>query len=90
MFKWYQRSVVCYAHLEGVLHCSVDDCSAEGSPFRRARWFTRSWTLQELIAPPVVRFFSSDWRQDGPKADMTMALTVADITGISAWCLRKA
>lgn len=52
MFKWYQWSVVCYAHLEDVSHASIQDCSEPDSEFRKARWFTRGWTLQELIAPP--------------------------------------
>ncbi|KAJ6439827.1 HET domain-containing protein [Purpureocillium lavendulum] len=89
MFKWYQRSVVCYAHLEDVPHATIEDCSAEGSDFRKAKWFTRGWTLQELIAPAAVKFFSKDWLEIGTKADMTLALTISEVTGISAWCLRR-
>ncbi|GJN71788.1 hypothetical protein PLICBS_005856 [Purpureocillium lilacinum] len=89
MFKWYQWSVVCYAHLEDVSHASIQDCSEPDSEFRKARWFTRGWTLQELIAPTVVKFFSNDWQEIGAKADMTLALTISEVTGISAWCLRR-
>jgi len=29
---------------------------------RRSRWFTRGWTLQELLAPSRSRFFDADWK----------------------------
>jgi hypothetical protein len=35
------------------------------SAFRKSRWFTRGWTLQELLAPVSVEFFSEDWEQLG-------------------------
>ncbi|KAK7953922.1 hypothetical protein PG996_014808 [Apiospora saccharicola] len=40
MYKWYQKSHVCYAYLEDVLE--VDD-------IKESRWFTRGWTLQVSI-----------------------------------------
>lgn len=40
---------------------TLDACTKSESAFRNARWFTRGWTLQELIAPPNVSFFSSNW-----------------------------
>lgn len=33
--------------------------------FRRSSWFSRGWTLQELLAPDLVLFFDSDWRPFG-------------------------
>ncbi|KAN0094111.1 HET domain containing protein [Hyaloscypha variabilis] len=54
MFRWYQRAEVCYAFLADVP--SDEDPQKEGSAFRKSRWFTRGWTLQELIAPAHVTF----------------------------------
>ena len=50
MFRWYQKAVVCYAHLEDV---KLDGFEEEPTmTFALCRWFSRGWTLQELLAPP--------------------------------------
>lgn len=56
MYRWYQGAQVCYAYLEDVNPARTEDPLAAGSSFRRSRWFTRGWTLQELIAPSPGRF----------------------------------
>ncbi|KAL2880281.1 hypothetical protein SGCOL_004330 [Colletotrichum sp. CLE4] len=38
--------------------------------FLGSRWFTRGWTLQELVAPRRVDFHASDWPFLGSKADL--------------------
>lgn len=58
MFKWYEESEVCYAYLEDV--SDVFESTNDRS-FVQSRWFTRGWTLQELIAPRVMQFFDSNW-----------------------------
>ena len=45
MFTWYQRATTCYAYLSDVTD------ALEDAQFENARWFTRGWTLQELLAP---------------------------------------
>ena len=78
MFTWYRDASVCYAFLE-----DVDDHEnprSPGSTFRRSRWFSRGWTLQELIAPAVVIFLSRNWRILGTKD--TLADVIEEITGI--------
>ncbi|KAI0123333.1 heterokaryon incompatibility protein-domain-containing protein [Xylariales sp. AK1849] len=35
--------------------------------FEKSRWWTRGWTLQELIAPDKVKFVSQDWTWLGDK-----------------------
>jgi hypothetical protein len=54
MYQWYRDSQICYAYLEDVLflHAGVDAIGLQES-----RWFTRGWTLQELIAPSIVEFY---------------------------------
>ncbi|KAK3370499.1 heterokaryon incompatibility protein-domain-containing protein [Podospora didyma] len=60
MFQWYQHSAVCYAYLADV----ADDGSPTNpfSDFEMSRWFTRGWTLQELLAPYDVHFYNRDWQ----------------------------
>ncbi|KAI0631653.1 heterokaryon incompatibility protein-domain-containing protein [Trametes polyzona] len=80
MFIWYARATVCYAYL-----FDVDDDerpSRVGSTFRRSKWFTRGWTLQELIAPHDVIFLSKNWQPLASKLDIAWLLE--DITGIEA------
>jgi hypothetical protein len=48
-----------------------------------SRWFRRGWTLIELIAPRIVVFFNSDWRQLGQKTDPGLVNNISIITGIS-------
>jgi hypothetical protein len=48
-FQWYRESVVCYAYLQDVPQGV--DIWEDDSGFRGSRWFTRGWTLQELLAP---------------------------------------
>ncbi|KAI0704765.1 heterokaryon incompatibility protein-domain-containing protein, partial [Earliella scabrosa] len=78
MFNWYAFAEVCFAYLADV----PKDCelSAPNSAFRKARWHTRGWTLQELIAPQVVIFISKDWVPIGNKLEL--APLINSITGI--------
>ncbi|KXH38133.1 hypothetical protein CSAL01_09527 [Colletotrichum salicis] len=38
--------------------------------FLRSRWFTRGWTLQELVAPRRIDCHASDWSFLGSEADL--------------------
>jgi hypothetical protein len=55
MFRWYLRAAICYAYL-----ADVNDTVPEAH-FEKSRWFTRGWTLQELIAPSNVVFYDRAW-----------------------------
>ncbi|EJF59843.1 HET-domain-containing protein [Dichomitus squalens LYAD-421 SS1] len=83
MWQWYGRAKVCFAHLADVP--SGDDPRAAESTFRKSRWFTRGWTLQELIAPSTVVFLSQDWNAIGTK--LTLISPLEEITGIFAEAL---
>jgi hypothetical protein len=61
MYSRYQAADVCYAYLADVN--SVDKIST-------SRWFTRGWTLQELLAPSKVVFFDGDWNQLGTSFEL--------------------
>ncbi|KAH8813211.1 kinesin light chain 1, partial [Xylogone sp. PMI_703] len=72
MFRWYQRASKCYVYLSDILvSAKVTDAQAFRitwvEAFRRSRWFTRGWTLQELLAPPTVEFFSKNGKLLGNK-----------------------
>ena len=56
------------------------------SAFRQSRWFTRGWTLQELIAPNVVEFFTSEGTKLGDKSSLEMI--IHEVTGIAEEALR--
>ncbi|KAI0514626.1 heterokaryon incompatibility protein-domain-containing protein [Xylaria bambusicola] len=64
MFKWYESADVCYAYLE-----DFDSCD-ESRSFATSRWFTRGWTLQELVAPSDVQFFDKNWVNFGNRANL--------------------
>ncbi|KAI1389416.1 heterokaryon incompatibility protein-domain-containing protein [Hypoxylon trugodes] len=77
MFNWYRCSVVCYAYLEDVQSTHMEYYSS----FKASRWFTRGWTLQELLAPFTVVFFSSDWENIGTRDSLQEI--IAEITNIN-------
>jgi Heterokaryon incompatibility protein (HET) len=79
MFRWYRQAKVCYAYLSDVHEDNANIEQKDGS-FARSRWFTRGWTLQELIAPISLIFFNSSWIVIGRKCDLSQALS--EITNI--------
>ncbi|PVH83581.1 HET-domain-containing protein [Cadophora sp. DSE1049] len=81
MFKWYQDAGVCYVYLPDL---PADVPVVEG--LKACRWFTRGWTLQELIAPRDIRFYGRDWHWLGTKKDF--AEQISTITGIRVPVLR--
>lgn len=62
MFKWYRNSEVCYIYLSDVPDANAEH-RAPQSAFRRSKWFTRGWTLQELLAPKKLEFFDRNWNR---------------------------
>jgi Heterokaryon incompatibility protein (HET) len=94
MYNWYLHSQVCYAYLNDVSGLVsedpeeiLNDLEREDSSFRKSAWFTRGWTLQELIAPKKVRFYSETWEFVGDKR--ALADLVSNITGIDAEVLTR-
>jgi hypothetical protein len=91
MFRWYQKAARCYVFLSDV---SVHDKGGTDQQsgfvweptFRMSRWFTRGWTLQELIAPTLVDFFSNEGIGIGNK--LTMEAMIRDITRIARNALK--
>lgn len=78
MYTFYQRATVCYAYLFDVEMEGAEDLSDSA-------WWTRGWTLQELIAPSRVEFYNSSWNFVGRKDSMNTkisAITGIDITAL--------
>ncbi|KAI1412805.1 HET-domain-containing protein [Hypoxylon sp. FL1857] len=78
IFRWYQMSARCFVYLS-----DVDSDPAQGlqiSCFRTSRWFTRGWTLQELLAPRTACFYDKSWHYIGDKKSLCKA--ISEITSI--------
>nr|POF03954.1 vegetative incompatibility protein het-e-1 [Quercus suber] len=74
MYSYYKESHKCYTYLSDV------DGEALGEEFKQSRWWKRGWTLQELLAPGKLEFFTSEWKSMGFKDSLHEIVTV--ITGI--------
>ena len=83
MFRWYQEAQICYAYLSDV----PDGVAGLDVAFRKSLWFTRGWTLQELLAPCSVEFYAADWTLIGSKT--SRADEIASITGIDLGALKN-
>lgn len=83
MFKWYRGATVCYVYLSDVPSTGL---RGKSEPFEKSRWFTRGWTLQELLAPTSVQFFSEEGDLLGDK--ISLAQKIVRITGIPAEALQ--
>lgn len=68
MYAWYQQAAVCYAYLA--------DYADDGGHLAQCRWFTRGFTLQELIAPRHVIFYSAGWTHIGDKHGMSREISL--------------
>ncbi|KAK4892930.1 hypothetical protein LTR27_008658 [Elasticomyces elasticus] len=101
MYDWYCNAEVCYALLSDVddnRTLTGDDDAVDieyrspvynverAQQFRRSRWFRRGWTLQELLAPRRVVFYSKDWTVFDDSPDLLP--TVSEITNIPEAVLR--
>ncbi|KAI0425492.1 heterokaryon incompatibility protein-domain-containing protein [Xylaria sp. FL1042] len=72
MFKWYEKAAVCYVFLSDLIlgETKLSDC----------RWWSRGWTLQELLAPENLTFYDATWKPAGTK--MALLSQISKITGI--------
>jgi hypothetical protein len=83
MFRWYWNAAECYVYLDDV--SSADSSANNSLAFQKSRWFTRGWTLQELIAPKRVKFFSREGELLGDKSSRVQEIT--EITHIPSEAL---
>ncbi|KAK1728283.1 uncharacterized protein BDZ83DRAFT_609770 [Colletotrichum acutatum] len=83
MFAWYKGAAICYVYMADV--SASKENRALDSQFLNSKWFTRGWTLQELIAPRRINFYAQDWRLIGTKQSLLDAIHRA--TAIDIKCL---
>lgn len=79
MFRWYHNADRCYVYLSDVSSPPLSTnaefhTSSWDSEFWKSRWFTRGWTLQELLAPRRVEFFSCEGKHLGDKNSLTQQI----------------
>lgn len=78
MYKWYQDAEICYAYLQDIEH--VDNLAS-------SEWWSRGWTLQELLAPSTdVMFYGSAWSLLGTRSQLRHR--IASIAGIHPEALK--
>lgn len=77
-YAWYCNAAVCYVYLPDVPHS--EDPRVPGSAFRASQWFKKCGTLEDLVAPRVIKFLSQEWEAIGTKE--TLADVIEDITGV--------
>ena len=83
MYRWYGNAKTCYAYLHDVDGSSFPTWKDNGKYPKSngwPEWFSRGWTLQEMIAPRNLHFFNKDWQPIGNKEGL--ALTLNKITGV--------
>ncbi|KZL85944.1 het domain-containing protein [Colletotrichum incanum] len=90
MFSWYEHAAVCIIYLADVEWEDglIDKVHAHKSlQFQNSRWFTRGWTLQELLAPRKAFFFTKEWIEIGTKSELKFP--ISKITGIDVTYLAE-
>ncbi|KAF2233434.1 HET-domain-containing protein, partial [Viridothelium virens] len=89
MFRWYGRAAKCYVYLSdvSVIQNGVQQPQEKWeAAFRASRWFTRGWTLQELLAPKLVEFYSCEGKRLGDGE--SLKLQIQEITRIDVQALQ--
>jgi len=86
MFRWYHNAAKCYVYLSdvsigGSIENGLFSQWAWKAAFQKSRWFTRGWTLQELIAPASVEFFTMEGKRLGDRKSLEQQ--IHEITGIT-------
>jgi hypothetical protein len=83
MYRWYSDAEICIVYLEDVWPPSAgpDETRTASEVARHAfessRWTKRGWTLQEVVAPVICRFYLRDWRLLGEKEEYIRELSAA-------------
>lgn len=73
MFACYKNAEICYVHLA--------DLEPNSLAIAVCRWFTRGWTLQEMLASRRLEFYDTTWNVNGSKLDLIYS--ILSTTGIS-------
>lgn len=72
MFHWYVKAYKCVVILSDLVSSPGDEV-AKG--ITTCRWWSRGWTLQELIAPRQLDFYNSTWIHVGSREDLSEVIS---------------
>ncbi|KAK4126762.1 hypothetical protein N657DRAFT_668795 [Parathielavia appendiculata] len=88
MFAWYRDAAVCYVFLADLEPGTEEDLQRN---LPGCRYFTRGWTLQELIAPRVVAFFDKGWNIRGSKTLLSGLISLSNyaVARRMSWASRR-
>jgi hypothetical protein len=90
MFQWYKNAKRCYVFLSDVSLSATTETPQRSdweASFCASAWFGRGWTLQELIAPACVEFYSREGQRISDNTSLSRLLH--GITGIPLTALRN-
>ena len=85
MFRWYASAEVCYVLLSDV---ELDEGGSEPpaasirTQLEKSAWFTRGWTLQEMLVPKKQIFYDSNWKRIGDREQEAFKSMIQSITNI--------
>ena len=65
MARWYAQADVCVVYLSDVLLPGGNEPGDIFQQLELSEWFTRGWTLQELLMPRKLIFYSASWERIG-------------------------
>ena len=82
MFRWYEEATHCYVYLSDILATSLQ----HQQQIEHSTWFKRGWTLQELLAPKSVLFYSAEGTLLGSRTSLLQEIQAA--TGICSSALQ--
>lgn len=80
MYAWYRNAGICVVYLHDLPSKSKSPHKDRLKAFQKCDWFTRGWTLQELLAPVKAVFYDHDWEIFGDRGKLLESISVA--TGI--------
>jgi hypothetical protein len=82
MYRWYEASSKCYVYLSDVSNDNFINEDQKRSAIRQSRWFKRGWTLQELLAPRCVEFYTCSQQNEFLGNRQSLAEIITNATGI--------
>ncbi len=74
MFRWYRDAKVCFAYLDDVDPINKDKVEDQ---ILKSKWFTRGWTLQEMLASRDMQFFDANWAPLGSRSQLSAVISRA-------------
>ena len=76
MFQWYQDAQVCFVYLADV-NSQNKDIPEVQDQILKSEWFTRGWTLQEMLASSEINFRDVNWKPLGTRSQLTRIISRA-------------